>query len=105
MTQRRFPDTAYNTITIIGVALASVSLVTIAFLIGVELLQERPPPYIGLISYLILPVPLILGLLMIPIGMWRERRRLRQGSRRALRSLCSTCTCQNIGPLSSCLSV
>ena len=54
-------------------------LITIAFLIGVELLHDRPPPYIGLLSYLILPVPLILGLLMIPIGMWRERRRLRQG--------------------------
>ena len=79
MTQRRFPDTAYNAVTIIGAALAAVCLATIAFLTGVELLQQRPPPYIGLISYVILPVPLILGLLMIPIGMWRERRRLRAG--------------------------
>ena len=79
MTQRRFPDTAYNPITIIGAALASVCLATIIFLTGVELLQKRSPPYIGLISYIILPVPLIIGLLMIPIGMWRERRRLRAG--------------------------
>ena len=79
MTDRRFPDTAYNSITIIGVALACVCLITIAFLIGVELLQERPPPYIGIISFVILPVPLILGLLMIPFGMWRERRRRRAG--------------------------
>jgi hypothetical protein len=79
MAQRRFPDTAYNAITIIGAALASVCLATIVFLTGVELLQKRSPPYIGLISYVILPVPLILGLLMIPIGMWRERRRLRAG--------------------------
>jgi hypothetical protein len=41
---------------------------------GVELLQERPPPYIGILSFVILPVPLILGL-MIPFGLWRERRR------------------------------
>jgi hypothetical protein len=79
MTKRRFPDTVYNLITIIGVALASVCLATIAFLTGVEWLQEKPPPYIGILSYIILPVPLIVGLLMIPLGMWRERRRLRQG--------------------------
>ena len=37
MTQRRFPDTAYNAVTIIGAALAAVCLATIAFLTGVEL--------------------------------------------------------------------
>jgi hypothetical protein len=79
MTQRRFPDTAYHAVTMIGAALASVCLATIAVLTGVELLQQRPPPYIGIISYVIVPVPLLLGLLLIPIGMWRERRRLRAG--------------------------
>ena len=79
MTQGRFPETAYNVVTIIGAALAGVCLVTIVFLTGVELLQERPPPYIGILSYVILPVPLILGLLMIPLGIWRERQRRRAG--------------------------
>ena len=73
MTQRRFPDTAYNAVTRIGAALAGVCLATIAFLTGVELLHKRPPPYIGIISYVIVPVPLLLGLLLIPLGMWRER--------------------------------
>ena len=79
MTKRRFPDTVYNLTTITGVALASVCLATIAFLTGVEWFQAKPPPYIGILSYVVLPVPLIVGLLMIPLGMWRERRRLRQG--------------------------
>jgi nitrate/TMAO reductase-like tetraheme cytochrome c subunit len=79
MTQRRFPDTAYQGGTMLGAALAGVCLATIAFLTGVALLHKRPPPYIGIISYVIVPVPLLLGLLLIPIGMWRERRRLRAG--------------------------
>ena len=79
MTRRRLPDIFYNPLSIGGAALASVSLVTIIFLTAVELFQTQSPAYIGIISYIVLPVPLILGLLVIPIGAWRERRRLRKG--------------------------
>ena len=68
MAQRRFPDTAYNAITIIGAALAGVCLATIAFLTGVELLHKRPPPYIGILSYVIVPVPLLLAALLLFAG-------------------------------------
>lgn len=79
MTQRRLPTLFYNPLSIGGAALASVSLLTIIFLTLVELLQAHAPAYMGIVSYVILPVPLILGLLLIPLGAWRERRRLRRG--------------------------
>jgi nitrate/TMAO reductase-like tetraheme cytochrome c subunit len=79
MTRRRLPDIFYNPISIGGAAIASVALLTIFFLTAVELLQPDAPAYIGIISYIFLPLPLILGLLLIPLGAWRERRRLRRG--------------------------
>lgn len=79
MKRRPFPDVVYNPVTIVGAALAMVCFATILFLTAVELLQENPPPYIGIISYVVLPVPLVIGLLLIPVGIWRERRRLREG--------------------------
>ncbi|MBP1690752.1 MAG: Cytochrome c family protein [Bacteroidetes bacterium] len=79
MSKRRLPDIFYNPISIGGAALATVSLATIIFLTLVEWIQEHSPAYIGIISYVALPIPLILGLLLIPLGAWRERRRLRKG--------------------------
>ncbi len=79
MTRRRLPDIFYNPISIVGAAIASVALLTIVFLTAVELLQTNAPAYIGIISYVVLPVPLIFGLLLIPVGAWRERRRIRKG--------------------------
>ncbi len=79
MSNRKLPDIFYNPLSIGGAALASVSLVTIVFLILVEWLQHDSPPYIGIISYVILPLPLVMGLLLIPAGAWRERWRIRRG--------------------------
>jgi hypothetical protein len=79
MNKRRLPDVFYNPVSIGGAALASVSFATILFLTLVDLFQANPPAYIGIISYVALPIPLILGLLLIPVGVWRERRRVRAG--------------------------
>lgn len=77
--KRRFPNVFYNPVSIVGAAMAAASFATIIFLTFVDLLQERPQAYIGIISYVMLPVPLILGLLLIPAGVWRERRRREKG--------------------------
>lgn len=79
MAQRRFPDSVYNPISIAGAALASASFATILFLTLVDILQSDAPAYIGIISYVILPVPLVAGLLLIPVGIWREKRRRHRG--------------------------
>jgi nitrate/TMAO reductase-like tetraheme cytochrome c subunit len=74
-----FPETLYNPLSIIGGAVAAVCLLTIVFLTGVDLLQSDAPAYIGIITYVILPVPMLLGLLLVGIGLLRERKRRRRG--------------------------
>ncbi len=72
---RKLPSSVYNTISIIGAALAAVVFACILFFLSIELFIENAPPYLGIITFVILPGFLILGLLLIPIGMWREHRR------------------------------
>ncbi len=79
MTKRRFPHSFYNPVSLAGAALASASFATILFLFFVGLLQADAPAYIGIISYVVMPIPLAIGLLAIVVGIWRERRRLRKG--------------------------
>jgi len=67
-----------NWITALGGALATVSaLLIIAFLI-LGLLGFYDTPYIGIMAFLVLPGVFVLGLLLIPIGVYWEQRRARQ---------------------------
>jgi hypothetical protein len=77
--KRRLPDAFYNPLSVGGAVLAAVSFATIVFLTGVDLLTSQPAAYIGIITYVILPVPLLLGLLIVPVGILRERRRRKRG--------------------------
>lgn len=77
--KKHLPDIFYNPVSLAGAALASVSFATILFLTCVGFLQKKPPAYLGIIAYVALPTPLIIGLLIIPVGIWRERHRLREG--------------------------
>jgi hypothetical protein len=70
---------ANNSLTIAGVALTTLSgLLIIVFLIA-QLLGGLDNPYIGIFAYVVLPFLFILGLIEIPIGMWRRRRKLIKG--------------------------
>ena len=71
-----------NTISLIGVALVTVSAVLIVTLFAIELAGFVGNPYIGILAYLILPAFLLLGLVLIPIGISRERRRARRARAR-----------------------
>ena len=64
-----------NPISLIGLALASVALVNIAFLFAIDLTSDRPSPYIGILAYMVAPAFFVIGLLLIPAGMWYARRR------------------------------
>ena len=67
-----------NSLSFIGVALTTSSAITlIAFWIYDFLLPGPPHPYIGLLIFLILPGIFILGLLLIPAGIFLRRRKLR----------------------------
>lgn len=67
---------ANNPTTLVGIVLTTVSGISILiFLVG-ELAGGFRNPYIGIFAYMILPGVFLLGLLLIPVGMWRRRRRL-----------------------------
>jgi nitrate/TMAO reductase-like tetraheme cytochrome c subunit len=73
------PTVFYNAITGIGAALAATSLGLILFLVVLESLAEEHKPYVGILAFVVLPVFLVIGLIMIAVGAMREGRRRRQG--------------------------
>jgi hypothetical protein len=68
-----------NPISLLGVFLATIG----AFLFLVFWLAEglglHTNPYMGIVFFLILPGVFVFGLLLIPIGLWRDRRARRAG--------------------------
>src|ERR1700721_1780318 len=67
-----------NSITLTGAVITtSPPLTTIAFWFYDVFMPGPPHPYIGLLVFLILPGIFVLGLLLIPIGIWFRRRSLR----------------------------
>src|ERR1700692_310173 len=71
-----------NPVTLTGAVITtSTALTTIAFWFYDIFLPGPPHPYIGLLVFLILPGIFVLGLLLIPIGIWLRRRRLRLSGR------------------------
>ena len=66
-----------NPVSLIGVALAAVSLISILFLFLIDLMSGRPNPYVGILAYMVAPGFLILGLVLVPIGVWNDKRRRR----------------------------
>ncbi|MGD0507007.1 MAG: NapC/NirT family cytochrome c [Terriglobales bacterium] len=68
-----------NFITLMGAVITtSTALTTIAFWFYEVFLPGPPHPYIGLLVFLILPGIFVLGLVLIPLGIWLKRRSLRQ---------------------------
>lgn len=72
---RKLPGSFYNVVSLAGAALAAFSFVAIIFLFLVDFFTQKSTPYLGIINYIIFPAVLILGLLLVPAGMWREHRR------------------------------
>ena len=71
----RLPILSHNWVTALGAALSLVSFFAIFFLIGVNIVIGIKNPYVGIILYMALPACLILGLLLIPAGMYSRWRR------------------------------
>jgi hypothetical protein len=64
-----------NWISLAGVVLVTTCTVFWLFLLPTTLKGEVDNPYIGILVFLVIPAPFILGLLMIPLGIWLKRRR------------------------------
>jgi hypothetical protein len=72
----KLPPTSKNWLTIIGAIIAGINLLLIILLFIISTIFDKGSTNLGLFIYIILPGFLIMGLLLIPVGMLRERRRI-----------------------------
>jgi hypothetical protein len=68
-----------NALTIFGVAMTSSSALLFLTFFALDVFGFHSNPYMGLLFFLILPTFFILGLVLVPIGMWLEHRRRSEG--------------------------
>ncbi|MGE5242700.1 MAG: NapC/NirT family cytochrome c [Betaproteobacteria bacterium] len=67
-----------NTVTLAGVFLTTFSALLFLVVFLADLFGMHTNPYIGIVFFLILPGFFLLGLALIPAGVWLERRRRRE---------------------------
>lgn len=75
MARHFFAALTQNPISLAGTALAVASLTLIIALFIVQLMGFEGGPYLGILTFLVLPMFFALGLALIPIGIWRQRKR------------------------------
>lgn len=74
----KLPPSSKNWLTIIGSIIAAINLLIIFLLFIISTIFNKGNTNLGLFIYIILPGFLILGLLLVPVGMIRERRNIRK---------------------------
>jgi hypothetical protein len=68
-----------NAVTLFGVAITSSSALLFLTFFALDVFGFHSNPYMGLLFFLILPTLFLLGLVLIPVGMWLEHRRRAEG--------------------------
>ena len=66
-------------VTMLGVALVTTAGFSWLFALPLQLRGHANNPYIGIVVFILIPVILIFGLLLIPLGIYITRRHIRQG--------------------------
>jgi hypothetical protein len=77
--QASVPAFARNPVSVAGAWLTTISAFAFIAYYAAEWLELFVSPYSGLLGFVVIPVFFVVGLLLIPIGMWREARRRRRG--------------------------
>lgn len=72
------PSLLRNGTSLIGTAIALAALVAILFLVLAEMLGPATSPYMGIMTYIVFPTILVIGLLVMLVGALRERKRRHQ---------------------------
>ena len=66
-------------ISIAGMVLTTISAVVFIVVLLGDLFGLHTNPYLGIVFFILLPSLFVLGLLLIPLGAWVERRRCAAG--------------------------
>jgi len=72
-----------NPLSLMGSTIAATSAALIVILLVVEISGEHGNPYVGILSFIALPGVFVMGLALIPLGIWRDRRRRRRAGETA----------------------
>src|SRR5262245_56209816 len=78
MSKQKSPTLFRNYISFAGLLIVIAAVVSILLLFLIELTQTSDNPYLGIVTYIILPGFLVFGLLVILTGTLFERRRRRR---------------------------
>jgi hypothetical protein len=79
----KLPASYYNTLSFVGTLVAGLSLLLIFFMFIISSFMDNASSYLGLILFLALPSLLVIGLLLIPIGMWIRLRQTKKDPSKA----------------------
>jgi hypothetical protein len=71
----KLPASYYNLISYIGTAMVLISLTAIVLMMVITALIPDSGAYIGIVIFIILPLFLVAGLALIPLGMWWQHKR------------------------------
>ena len=85
MKKLKLPTSFYNWTSIIGATVALISFFMIVFLFVISAIFNQGSSYLGVVIYVALPVLLISGLILIPVGMiikFNQRKRRAAGKER-----------------------
>jgi len=77
--KRRLPAVFYNPLSIVGGAIAAINIALIVALTVMMILTKHAGPYADIIVYFLLPLIALGGLVLVGIGVMRERRRQKRG--------------------------
>jgi hypothetical protein len=71
-------------LSMVGAVITTVAGCTWILALPSQIRGHATNPYIGILLFLILPIVFVIGLILIPIGMWLARRAVRQGLKQAV---------------------
>ena len=75
MARHFFAALTQNPISLAGTALAAASLTLIIALVIIQALGFEGGAYLGILTFLVIPAFFVLGLVLIPVGIMRQRRK------------------------------
>jgi len=77
-TRNRLPSLLHNLVSLAGIVLAACSFFAVVCLFAIDFFRGFGNPYLGILTYLVAPAFLLSGLLLIVVGVLRERHRRRK---------------------------
>ncbi len=80
----RLPDSYHNLVSYIGTVVTLVSLAMFIFLYVLSSISALQKAYVGLIIFMVIPIFIILGLLLIPAGMIVKNRKQRRAAEKGI---------------------